>query len=95
MSHSTPRKRARDVSACKIGCQRGGVADWSWKHAERRNTAGNWVPAIRVTYAKGQLFNRYMPGWTVFQTKDDARAENERVANAFAEKMGLSAVPGE
>jgi hypothetical protein len=74
-------------------CQRGAVSDWSWKHAERRNAEGKWVPAIRVTYAKGQLFNRYLPGWSLFDTQEEARAENERVASGFAEKIGLPAQP--
>ena len=69
------------------------MPDWSWKHAERRNAEGRWVPAIKVTYPKGQLFDRYVPGWVVFETQEEAREENERVAAGFAERIGLPLTP--
>ena len=65
------------------------MEEWYWVHAAHEIRPGLWASAIRVTWPKGNLQDRYLPDWGHHDSEADALAADVALAMRFATERKL------
>ncbi len=63
---------------------------FDWRHEERMHEDRRWIPAIRIWQYEPRVVERYVPGWMLCETQQQARDVNRRLAAEFARRYRVS-----